>query len=202
MAKELPIVKRAGDLLIAADAGLTAVEAAGLRPDLILGDFDSLGRVPAGENVLRSPVKKDDTDMMLAIKRGLSLGYRAFYLFGGVGGRADHTLANLQALAYLAERSAYGYLFGPEQAFTVVKNGALCFDERCKGVFSAFAFGGEARDVTIEGLQYTLKNGSLSPADPMGVSNEFIGKKALVRVGAGRLLAVWGAENPLPERIQ
>ena len=85
-------------LVIAADGGLRHLEDQGLRPDLIVGDFDSLGRAPQGDNVLRHPVEKDDTDMLLAVRMGLDRGYGTFVLYGGLGGRLDHTLANLQTL--------------------------------------------------------------------------------------------------------
>jgi len=196
MARELHIRKRPGDLLIAADAGLTAVR----EPDLIVGDFDSLGHVPEGDNVVRHPVKKDDTDMLLAIRLGLERGYRAFYLYGGVGGRTDHTLANLQSLAFLLERGAYGYLFGERETFTLLQREELRFPACCRGIFSAFAFGGEAAGVTLEGFLYPLADARLTPSFPLAVSNEFTGLPARACVKSGRLLAVWEAGNPLPER--
>lgn len=99
-------------LVIAADRGLYYLERRGIRPDLIVGDFDSLGRTPEGENVLRHPVEKDDTDMLLAVKEGLARGLKTFVLYGGLGGRPDHAYANLQTLTFLAERGAAGYLLG------------------------------------------------------------------------------------------
>ena len=92
--------------VIAADQGLRYLEEAGITPDLIVGDFDSLGIVPQGANVVRHPVEKDDTDMMLAVKTGLARGYRTFVLYGGLGGRLDHTYANFQTLTYLARHGA------------------------------------------------------------------------------------------------
>ena len=75
------------DYVIAADGGWRWCRSAGLTPDLLLGDFDSLGEVPAFDHILRVPVEKDDTDMMLAIKKGLERGCREFHLYGGTGGR-------------------------------------------------------------------------------------------------------------------
>lgn len=82
----------AEDYVIAADGGYTACRRAGVEPQLLLGDFDSLAEVPALPHVERVPVEKDDTDMMLAIKRGLERGETLFHLYGGMGGqRTDHT---------------------------------------------------------------------------------------------------------------
>ena len=96
---------QAGDYVIAADGGLLHTERLGITPDEILGDFDSLGRIPPGSRVF--PVEKDDTDAMLAVRRGLALGYREFYLYGSLDGpRLDHTVANFQTLQFLADRGA------------------------------------------------------------------------------------------------
>ena len=94
---EIALARGREALVIAADGGLRHLEAQGLTADLIVGDFDSLGRVPEGDNILRHPVEKDDTDMLLAVRTGLDRGYRVFVLYGGLGGRLDHTYANLQA---------------------------------------------------------------------------------------------------------
>ena len=108
------------DFVIAADGGLHHTDLLGIRPDMILGDFDSLGYVP--KNAAVFPVEKDDTDAMLAIRKGLAMGYKAFFLYGGMDGpRLDHTLANLQALQFLADRGAAGYLIGKDTVATVVK---------------------------------------------------------------------------------
>ena len=99
----------AEDYVIAADGGYTTCRRAGVEPQLLLGDFDSLAEVPALPHVERVPVEKDDTDMMLAIKRGLERGETLFHLYGGMGGqRTDHTVANLQALLYLADHGLDG----------------------------------------------------------------------------------------------
>ena len=100
----------ASDYLLAADGGLAHLQAQDLTPDGILGDFDSLGYVPEGAQVF--PVEKDDTDSMLAIRRGLALGYRRFEIYGALDGkRLDHTIANLQSLLAMAgsdEEAAMG----------------------------------------------------------------------------------------------
>lgn len=99
------------DYLIAADGGLKHMESLGVTPNAIIGDFDSLNYIPTGAEVF--PVEKDDTDSMLAVKLGLSKGYDRFLLYGGLDGvRLDHTVANYQALQYLADRDARGILIG------------------------------------------------------------------------------------------
>lgn len=179
-----------GDYILAADGGFSHVQALGLEPDGILGDFDSLGYVPDSAKVY--PVEKDDTDSMLAVRRGLELGFRRFLLYGCLDGpRLDHTLANLQTLQFLADRGAVGYLIGKDHIVTTVTNAALEFPAEAQGIVSVFCMGPDARGVTLTGLQYPLENGTLTPGFPLGVSNHFTGQPALIRVENGTLLVIW-----------
>ena len=188
------------DFVIAADGGLRHTEKLGIVPQEILGDFDSLGYTPTGANVF--PVEKDDTDAMLAVRRGLELGYREFMLYGSVdGSRLDHTVANFQTLQFLADRGAVGYLVGKDFLITVVKEGAIAFPAGCRGTVSVFCLGSDASGVTLEGLYYPLKNGKLTAGFPLGVSNHFTGNPARISVGGGSLLVLWQRENGFPERI-
>ena len=177
--------------VIAADGGLRHLEALGVVPDLVVGDFDSLGRVPEGGNIIRHPVEKDDTDMMLAVRTGLARGCRKFVLYGGFGGRPDHTYANYQTLCYLADHGAVGWLTGGGYVATALRNGTLHFPASCTGIVSVFCAGGDARGVTLQGLYYPLDNATLTSAFPLGVSNQFTGVPASVRVEEGTLLVMW-----------
>jgi len=187
------------DFILAADGGLAHVQSLGLTPNGILGDFDSLGYVPQGSSVF--PVEKDDTDAMLAVRKGLELGYRQFLLYGALEGpRLDHTVANFQTLQYLSDHGAVGYLIGKDYIVTVLKNGALEFPASATGIVSVFCMGADARGVTLTGLQYPLTDGTLTPGFPLGVSNHFIGEDATVSVRDGSLLVLYDRENGLPRR--
>ena len=187
------------DFVIAADGGLVHTEKFQIAPHEILGDFDSLGFVPADSRVF--PVEKDDTDAMLAVRRGLELGCREFLLYGSLDGpRLDHTIANFQTLQFLCDRGAFGYLAGNRYLVTVVKNGELRFPGGAKGTVSVFCLGEDARGITLEGLHYPLEKGTLTAGFPLGVSNHFTGAPARIRVEAGSLLVLWDIENGLPER--
>lgn len=189
---------RENDFLLAADGGLRHVQALGLTPHGILGDFDSLGYVPSGAE--RFPKEKDDTDAMLAVRKGLQAGCDRFLLYGGLDGpRLDHTLANFQTLQFLADQNAQGYLVGKTYLVTVVKNGTLRFGAVAQGILSVFCMGAPARGVTLRGLEYTMENGSLSAGFPLGVSNRFTGKAAEISVKEGSLLVLWDKENGLGE---
>lgn len=178
-----------GDYVIAADGGWKACCKARIVPDLLLGDFDSLDAIPDFAHVERVPVEKDDTDMMLAIKRGLALGHREFHLYGGMGGRrTDHTIANLQSLLYLARRGARGWLYGSGETYTAIHHEEMVLPARERGILSVFSLGADAVGVTIEGAQYALEDAVLTADFPLGVSNHFLGKEVTVSVRQGSLL--------------
>ena len=189
------------DFILAADGGLTHVEKLGLTPNGILGDFDSLGYVPEGSTVF--PVEKDDTDAMLAVRKGLELGYRSFLLYGSLDGpRLDHTVANFQTLQFLADHGASGYLVGKDYLVTVLKNGKLHFPASSTGILSVFCMGPDSRGVTISGLQYPLENGTLTAGFPLGVSNHFVGEEAEISVTDGSVLVLFDRCNGLPQVTQ
>ena len=105
-----------GDLVLAADGGYRALYSLEYTPDLLLGDFDSLGDLPLPPDlpVLRFPARKDDTDTGLALRHGLDRGFRDFALYGCAGGRVDHLLANLQSMARVSRLGATIRLAAPE----------------------------------------------------------------------------------------
>ena len=187
------------DYILAADGGLRHLEKLNLTPHGIIGDFDSLGFVPEGAEVF--PVEKDDTDAMLAVRKGLELGYEEFLLYGSLDGpRLDHTIANFQTLQYLADRNATGYLIGNQYIVTVLKEGTLHFPATFQGILSVFCMGADATGVTIRGTKYELKQGMLTAGFPLGVSNHFIHKDAAVTVEKGSVLILWDRENGFPRR--
>lgn len=185
-----------GDLIIAADGGVRHLEKLGIAPHVTLGDFDSLGYAPTGAEIF--PVEKDDTDTMLAVRRGLNQGCREFLIYGGLdGNRLDHTVANFQTLAFLREHGARGYLVGKDYLVTVLCDETAAFSADAAGVVSIFCLGSPA-SVTIRSLQYELEDGALTADFPLGVSNHFIEKDSQISVRSGKILVLWDRKNGLP----
>lgn len=181
-----------GDYVIAADRGFDSLMAYGVTPNLAVGDFDSLGHRPSHPNVIQLPAEKDDTDMVYAIRKGLELGYRRFVLLGGVGGRLEHTLGNLQLLDWLALHGAQGFLAGEKTAATCLRDGkSISFPPSMTGYLSVLCNSGTAEGVTLSGLKYPLEDYTLTGSFPLGVSNQFLGVEAAVSVEKGSLLLIW-----------
>lgn len=173
------------DLVIAADGGYAKLRAAGICPNLVIGDFDSLGAAPEGERVITLPAVKDVTDTWAAIELGKERGYTEFWLYGCTGGRFDHTMANVQTLAALAEQGLQGWLVSKDQLTTAISAKTVEFGPACRGFLSVFAHTDRCDGVTLKGLKYELENAELANIFPLGVSNEFLGKPASVAVGEG-----------------
>lgn len=182
-----------GDAVIAADAGYRICRELNIVPDLLLGDFDSMEQPEDFVSIHRVPVEKDDTDTMLAVKTALAWGCDTVYLYGGTGGaRLDHTLANLQSLLYLRRHGARGWLYDRNFLWTAVENETLTFPRTVEdGLFSVFCLGDRAEGIDLEGFQYPLSGGTLTPEFPLGVSNHMKGETLTLRVRSGALVAGW-----------
>lgn len=178
------------DIIICADAGYSKALESGIVPDLVVGDFDSLGKIPQLGNIEVHPAEKDETDTFLALTCGIERGYKNFVIYGALGGRLDHTFANIQLLKYLAERDMECTLVSPKETVTVLRNSSLTFSETEKGIVSVFSLSERSSGVFEEGLKYCLENAVLTSSFPLGVSNEFIGKKAKISVNDGILMVV------------
>ena len=183
-----PISPKKGDFVIAADKGLLTLERAGVTPDVIIGDFDSLGFTPEG-NVIKLPVIKDKTDIGYAVDYAFGRGFRDFHVFGAAGGLLDHTVANLQICADVSKNGGSLRLYSDSQVAFCVTDGSATFTG--SGRVSVFAFGGKASGVTLEGLFYPLKDATLESFFPLGVSNSFASPAATVSVKSGTLLIIY-----------
>ena len=184
------------DLVIAADGGFDYLEKLGLRADVVLGDFDSVLSWELPPDSLRYPADKDDTDLMLAAKLGLEKGYREFAIYGGLGGRLDHTLGNIQVLTHLSRNGAVGTLYGEDYALQVISDGTISFgkdqpENTAGNLCSVFSLSDISVNVTIQGLKYEIENVNLTNAFPLGISNEFTGKKAYINVQKGTIAVLW-----------
>lgn len=188
-----------GDFVIAADGGLLHLERQGISADLVIGDFDSLAEAPEHLHRIVLKAEKDDTDMLAALREGIKAGYQEFRIYCGTGGRIDHTLANIQALAWLSQKGMRGFLFDRDTTITAVTDSRICFEKIPEGYLSVFSHMGRAEGVDLIGFKYELHNAVLTNTFPLGTSNEFIGKESSISVERGTLLVTFprGMEGKL-----
>ena len=187
----LGFVPNPEDYVIAADGGFAHLQREGIRADMVIGDFDSLTSPPEHGNVVALPSEKDDTDTFAAVREGIGRGYGEFHIYGGTGGRFEHTFANIQTLAYLSQNGMRGRLIGGREIMTAITDGALSFDDGQEGYISVFALSDRAEGVSLRGLKYELEDAEVSNSFPIGVSNEFVGKKSEISVKKGTLLIIY-----------
>ena len=188
---------RSGDLVIAADGGARHCQALGILPQVILGDFDSLAPAEleafdqSGAILVRSPSRKDETDLELAFRYAVQQGVTEIVVFGGLGARWDMTVANL----LLASAPEYHHLkvcfLDGFQELTLLCGGqVLDLSGQPGDIVSLIPLAGDAVGVTTQGLEYPLEIDTLSFASPRGVSNVLLFPAARVSLAQGLLLCV------------
>jgi len=180
-----------GDIVIAVDGGYEYLQRIDIHADVIIGDFDSLSVRPQHPNIIELAKEKDDTDMLAALKFGLHKDCLTFHIYGGTGGRIDHTIANLQCLAYLSLQGAQGFLYGKDCIMTCIRNGSMAFDSSYRGTVSVFSHSDAAKGICLDGLKYRLHNAELNNFYPLGISNEFIGIDSCISVKDGMIIIIF-----------
>ena len=180
--------RREGDFILCADAGYELARKLGVKPDVVIGDFDSMD-APDGEEIIQHPVIKDDTDTILCINHAMELGLRDFLIVGGIGGRLDHTIANLQTLSYVIERGGHAEICDGNQRIWAMKEGSLRIP-RTNGKLSVFALGGKCEGVFIRGAKYNVEDATISPDYPLGMGNDFVDATAEIGTKTGTLLVI------------
>ena len=208
---DLQFQRNPGDCVAAADAGYLALKAAGITPDLVVGDFDSMPEIKnepeISFEIIRLPVEKDDTDIVFCIREGLKRGFRDFLILGALGGsRLSHTVANLQLLAMVRDHGASAVLkCGTTEAFLLGEGESRSFPEGFGrpespdhaplpgnsdyAAVSVFSLSEES-EVSLSGLFYPLDHGVLSRRFPLGISNHFTDAPAKIQVHRGEVLVI------------
>ncbi len=188
---ELMIEPARDSYIIAADSGYSLAVRMGFRPDLTVGDFDSLtGEKPSFGEIISVNAEKDDTDTSLAVKKALDLGYRDIFITGAIGGRLDHTIANIQTLAYIKAHGGHGRLVGERDTAEIIGEGTYSFKRIDEAYFSVFSYGGSSC-VTISGVKYPLERYTLVNTFPLGVSNEITSQECSITVISGEILVIF-----------
>ncbi len=183
------------DMIIAVDGGYDFLCSHGVKPHLLLGDFDSISAVQdTGIKTLTFPTHKDYTDMYLAADEGMKCGYDTFVIYGGCGGRIDHTLSNIQLISYITDSSKRAYLYADNYVVTMIKNDTFDINNvpfislKEGNYISVLSHSNESLGVTISGLKYETDNIRMTNSMVLGTSNEYIGKDFQISVSSGTLI--------------
>lgn len=186
-----------GDLIVGADGGAAQALAWGVTPHVVIGDMDSLpGEAQAslaahGCEFIVHPRAKDETDLELALGYVLDLGVQEAVILGALGGRLDHTLANVLLLALPRFAAVQIRIVdGGEEALLVRDGGAATVDGQPGDTLSLLPLGGDARGVTTAGLAWALDGDTLRFGSSRGVSNEMTASTARITVEHGCVLVV------------
>lgn len=181
-------VSKQYDFIIASDKGYTTLKRADIAIDIAIGDFDSLGYVPDDVKVIKLKVEKDDTDTMSAVRYALDNGAKEITLAGGIGGRLDHTIANIQTLSFIVSHNAVGRLIDENNEIIGLASGEYEFNRRKGYSLSVFSMSDEVTGLCEKGVKYPLNNAVLTNKFPMGVSNEIIKDSAFISFKSGIVL--------------
>jgi len=163
-----------------------------LTVDLLIGDFDTLKKIPDNVEAIRHPSEKNESDLELAVEEAIRRGFNCFYIYGCLGGRLDHSLASIAVLASISRRGMTGWLIGVNEVITAVTDSKITLDSHESGFVSIFPAGETAKGVTLTGLKYPLCNAVLTCVNSLGLSNEFMGVEAVVEVRDGTLIIIAG----------
>ena len=175
------------DFIIAADSGYDHCAAFSLEPNLIIGDFDSLkSKLPSNIETVKLPEKKDDTDLLFALRTGVLRGFKDGLIFGGYGSRPDQNIAMIQSLGWLVNEVDGVNVTAVCEKFSVtaIKDGVKVLKVSKNQYISVFALLA-CEGVTIDGAEYPLNNANISPFFPIGVSNASVGGEVTVSVKSG-----------------
>lgn len=179
------------DTVIAVDAGYEHLCRIERACDLVLGDFDSLGYKPTGIRKVTYSPHKDKSDMELAIDYARRLRQSDLVVFGALGRRLDHTLANLQVFAQASERDMDVRMVGiNEEVFFVTGPDMVEFDARPSGTISVFAMNDQVSGLFERGLEWELDDVELTARTSLGLSNEFKGEAVLIGVEEGTIIVI------------
>jgi len=192
---------RKDDFILCADGGYSFARMEGIKPNVLIGDFDSMnfsdiesdlrnkGSINNCE-VIRVAVEKDDTDTMICLQYGIDKGFDEFFIIGGLGGRLDHTIANLQTMSYAVDHQHTIWFLDGKNRATLRNPGRITIQKLAGFKISLFTFGDSCDGVSIQGVKYPLENCLLNNSFPLGVSNEFVEENAEISHTSGKLLII------------
>ena len=178
------------DFVICADKGYLYAKNAGIAPDVVVGDFDSFcSEITDDCEVISLNPIKDDTDTFHSIDIAIERGYTEFTIIGALGGRIDHSFANISALEYISEKGAKGILLSEKERVEFLPKGEYRYSYKGK-TFSLFPFGCSEVCVTYEGVFYPLDKFRIKSGLSLGISNVFTSDESKINIYDGNAILI------------
>ena len=181
----------AGDIVVCADSGYKNAVKMGVKIDVLVGDFDSLGKIPddVGE-VVQVPAEKNQTDTQLAVDIALDRGADEIVIVASTSGRCDHALSSLAILEYLHAKKKIAYIVNGQNRVRFLRDSGVILIRSQYKYFSVITLDASAKGVSIDGGKYTLKNAKLERGVQFAVSNEIENNAALITVKKGSVYVI------------
>lgn len=183
------------DYIICADNGMKHARKLGIHPDEIMGDFDSCNLEDLsyfknmGVSIKEVPCEKDETDTELALDRAISMGATKIHIWGGIGTRIDHSLANIHLLYKALKNNVEVILYSHNHKLVLIKDD-ITLNGEVGDLVSLIPFTPIVKGVTTKNLAYSLENAVFEIGKPYGVSNYMTGKVAEVHIAEGVLIVM------------
>lgn len=194
------ISKAKSFLIIACDGGLRHLQHSSIKPDVIIGDMDSVDPAQLanynveGIRIIQYPADKDFTDTEMALDYALNLKPKKILIWCALGGRIDHALANILLLLKGQEKGVDTFLID-EYCEIFLMNRETCFINDAGKTVSLLALTSEVTGITLSGFLYPLENGNLKMGESRGISNIIKGTHAGIRIKNGKLLVIKYRKN-------
>jgi len=190
--------------IICADGGYELALSCGIVPNLVIGDADSGSMTSDAATVQQADIlkslnktefirikrEKDESDTFVAVQHAVNSGFESIDIIGGIGGRLDHTISNIQTLAHFSSHTKQITMADDANFITIVENSSITLLKKENFFISLFSFSDICSGVTTTGLYYPLENATLRNAYPLGLSNEFTDAEATIKVEHGKLLVL------------
>jgi thiamine pyrophosphokinase len=194
------------ELIICADGGARHLKALNIRPNMLIGDFDSIRAedksfFETGQTIIIShPVDKDKTDSELCIDHAIQSQATDITMLGVTGTRMDHTLANIYLLTRLARQGIQARIINSHNEIHIVTN-YLELEGQPGEYLSFIPISEKVSGITLKGLEYTLKNAEIEMSSSLGISNVFREKLASIYIREGIVLVIKSKDQPLQDVI-
>lgn len=187
------------DFIVCADGGALHLRKLGIRPDVLLGDFDSIKAShleyysEQKVKILKFPKEKDMTDAELAVNTAIDRGYSDIVIIGGTGTRLDHTLSNISLLKQMLDRGVRGRVVNEyNEIFLIDDSVEVEAEEGC--YLTLLPVTSKVEGITTKGLCYPLREETIEMGSTRGVSNSFVAQTAQISISSGILMVIKSRE--------